>query len=86
MEEEAVDIDESFENEEVEEDEVVEDDLAVADDDEVIRPGDSNYEFEFYESDGNSEDMLTQILTDANECGMNILYKYDIADEFREVA
>lgn len=26
------------------------------------------------------------MLTDANECGMNILYKYDIADEFREVA
>lgn len=38
------------------------DDFTVADEpveEEVIRPGDSNYEFEFYESDGVSEDILT---------------------------
>jgi len=29
------------------------------------------------------ENMFEQILQDANECGLNIIYKYDIHDEVK---
>ena len=58
---------------------------ADASEDEVIRPGDSNYDFDLFEdgSSGQSQDLLTLIMADANECAMNIVYKYDIHDEIK---
>jgi len=57
---------------------------APAYEDEVIRPGDSNYDSDlFADASPENQDVVTLVMADINECAMNIVYKYDLSDEIK---
>ena len=52
---------------------------------EYVTPGDNYDDIYLFEDDPEMEpeNMFEAILQDMNECGLNIIYKYDIQDEVK---